>query len=259
MKIFFTFILILSVFNILSAQTIQEEHDQILVDNKEKQLVAGESFVLTVEDCPQCPKENKLEISLRIAGNKFSVYVKLGDKKLHEKSILSLKDKVGFMGTVQILGNKEQGTFIANFHIEKESGINLKENLSETFGKPSLEGLLFKSCVQVFPMIKANINTENYKPIILLFIEAQRSLFYTLLKPETDPKTVQFLKETLQTKDGSRWLCPNCGKDTGLGSGVKYCRSCYACYAWGIQKCPTCGSWQNGPAQWCKWCNYCWK
>lgn len=258
----------------MAQQSIQAEHDQFLIDSNNKIMLTGEALELKINDCPQCPPDQKLDISLRILGNKFSIYARLGRKALHEQGVVSLKNEVGFLGYIQLKKEENQAKFAITFLLDKEVSLVIKENLSQVFGKPIFDNFFLRSAARVFPSLKANLNTENYKSVILIFAESQRILFYTLLKPESPqpepphPGTQIPYLDTLDNEQSTlhqtnvqneRWSCPNCGKDLGLDYGCKYCRKCYGCYVWGIQKCPYCGSWENGPANYCKYCNYCWK
>lgn len=233
---------------VVLSQSILEEHDQYLIDTQNKTLLAGEAQEFKVADCPLCPKENKLEISLRLAGNQFSVYARLGNARLHEQGTISLQKPAGFTGTIQMFdhdkadheeaahdkasndkpddnpsnaqpnndkpnndkpsnaqpdndkldnaqpdndkpNNDKLGQFSVLFVTENQATITVKETLDKTFDKPACENLLLISSSRIFPIIKTNLGTENYKAVLLPFVESQRGLFYTLLKPGPVPQS----------------------------------------------------------------------
>lgn len=233
-------ILFLFVASFVLAQTIQEQHDQYLIEQQNEQFLRCEPIVFTLTDCEGCSQENHPECSLKIDGNKYSLLIVYEDKKIYQEGAF-------------LLGMRNQAIVATKcgdkaFKFRLEFGFELPKSVIAVEGDyqdlpPFVDSLLLHAGSHVYPIIKKNLKEPDYVVIIKSFVMAQRPLFMLFLKgPQLE---------------SDRFGCPNCSYS--FYYYTHYCQKCGNCFSASSFTCNKCysQSWTNGKS--CSRCGQCYK
>jgi len=221
--------------------SIQTEHNQYLVEHNKKIFATAESTVFEVQGLPG----GHLDISVKIVENKFSVFVRLGDKKLYQEGVITLDKKTEIIAMTKIpdpTAAKELKFALTFGLAEGQIGLNVQGNFAELFPKDPVDIMLVGAAARVYPCVKEHAGTDHYRPCIMAFVYAERPLFCFLFK------------ETPEQAERS-FDCPKC--DYPLYKYAHYCNACKSCFDASKLKCTNCWSsnWSNGKI--CSQCGFC--